>query len=54
MEGGEFCMPVRSAMLSGNVFDLHKEISGLSRESRALGSMVLPSVRINKQHVVGK
>jgi len=54
MEGGEFDIPIRSAMLSGNVFDLHHTISGLSKESRAIGSMILPSVKIKKQHVIGK
>ncbi len=54
MEGGEFDTPIRSAMLSGNVFDLHHNISGLSKESRAIGSMILPSVKINKQHIIGK
>jgi PmbA protein len=54
MEGGEFDIPIRSAMLSGNVFDLHHSISGMSKESRAIGSMILPSVKINKQHIIGK
>jgi PmbA protein len=54
MEGGEFGVPIRSAMLSGNVFDLHHTISGLSKESRPIGSMILPSVKINKQHIIGK
>jgi PmbA protein len=54
MEGGEYETPIRSAMLSGNVFDMHRDISGLSRESRAVGSLVLPSIRINKQHIIGK
>ena len=54
MEGGEFDVPIRSAMLSGNVFDMHQNISGLSKESRAIGSMILPSVKINKQRIIGK
>jgi PmbA protein len=54
MEGGEFDIPIRSAMLSGNVFDLHHSVSGLSKESRAIGPMILPSVKINKQHIIGK
>ena len=53
-KAGEFEEPIRSAMLSGNVFDLHHEISGLSKESRAIGSMILPSVKINKQRIIGK
>jgi PmbA protein len=54
MEGGEFETPIRSAMLTGNVFDMHHEIIGLSKESRAIGSMILPSVKINKQRIIGK
>ncbi|TFG90913.1 MAG: TldD/PmbA family protein [Candidatus Atribacteria bacterium] len=54
MEGGEFDAPIRSAMLSGNVFDMHQNISGLSKESRAIGSMILPSIKINKQRISGK
>ncbi|MFA4825143.1 MAG: TldD/PmbA family protein [Methanoregula sp.] len=54
MEGGEFQEPIRSAMLSGNVFSLHNEIIGLSHESRAIGSLILPSVKINKQRIIGK
>jgi PmbA protein len=54
MEEGEFDGPVRSAMLSGNVFDLQHTISGLSKESRAIGSMILPSVKVDKQHIIGK
>jgi PmbA protein len=54
MEEGAFQEPVRSAMLSGNVFDLHKTIGGLSRKTRTIGSLVLPSVKIPKQHIIGK
>jgi PmbA protein len=54
MEGGEYETPIRSAMLSGNVFDMHQCVSGLSRESRALGSLILPSIKINKQRIIGK
>jgi len=54
MEGGEFQEPIRSAMLSGNVFDLHHAIAGLSRETRTIGSLILPSVKLNKQHIIGK
>lgn len=54
MEDGGFKDPVRSAMMSGNVFDLHKDIAGLSKETRAVGSLILPSIKINKQHIIGK
>jgi PmbA protein len=54
MEGGGFEEPVRSAMFSGNVFDLHRDVAGLSRETRAIGSLILPSIKINKQRIIGK
>lgn len=54
MEDGEFTTPVRSAMYSGNVFDLHHRIAGMSKKSRTIGSLVLPSIKINKQHIIGK
>ena len=54
VEGGEFQEPVRSAMLSGNVFDLQFAIAGLSRETRTSGSLIVPSVRINRQRIIGK
>jgi PmbA protein len=54
MENGVFEEPIRSAMLSGNVFSLHNEIIGMSHESRSLGSLILPSVKINKQRIIGK
>ena len=54
MENGDLQMPIRSAMFSGNVFDLHKDIVGLSKESRAIGSFILPSIKINNQRIIGK
>ncbi|HUH79132.1 MAG TPA: TldD/PmbA family protein [Methanoregula sp.] len=54
LEGGTFGVPIRSAMLSGNVFGLHREIAGLGKDSRAVGSAILPSIRINKQRIIGK
>ncbi|MFA5220838.1 MAG: TldD/PmbA family protein [Methanoregula sp.] len=54
MEDGDFQDPIKSAMLSGNVFEIHKNIVGLSKESRSIGSYILPSIKINKLHIIGK
>jgi len=54
MEDGVFQEPVRSAMLSGNAFDIHNAVGGLSRKTRSIGSFVLPSVKIEKQRIIGK
>ena len=54
MESGEFCEPVRSAMLAGNVFDMHNTVAGLSEDVRQIGSLVLPSIRLSGMRVIGK
>ncbi|OPY38578.1 MAG: peptidase PmbA [Methanoregula sp. PtaU1.Bin051] len=54
MEDGSFCEPIRSAMLAGNVFDMHASVAGLSREVRQIGSLVLPSIRLSGLRVIGK
>jgi PmbA protein len=54
MEDGSYEEPVRSAMMSGNVFDMHKDIAGMSKETRAIGSLILPSIKLNKQRIIGK
>lgn len=53
VENGEFLSPIKGAMLSGNVFDMHKKIVGLSKESRTIGSYILPSIKINNQRIIG-
>jgi len=40
--GGTPEYPVRKAMLSGNVFEMLREIEGLSREEKVMGCCVLP------------
>ena len=51
---GELAEPVRGAMLTGNFFDLIHNVAALGKESRAVGSYILPPVRINKVRVIGK
>ena len=54
VEGGTWGDPVRKAMLSGNVFEMIRSIGGLGKDDRVLGSMILPSIRLNKQHIIGE
>jgi PmbA protein len=54
MEGGEFNDPVRKAMYAGNVFDILQSIVGLGTKSRIVGSMIIPSVRLQNQHLIGE
>ncbi|MBN2734895.1 MAG: TldD/PmbA family protein [Methanomicrobiaceae archaeon] len=53
MENGEKQSPIRSAMLSGNVFEMLKDIDGMSQESRVLGTVIVPALRFSGLSVVG-
>ncbi len=53
MEGGEFGEPIKKAMLAGNVFDMLSTIGGLGRESRVVGPMILPAIRVSGQRIIG-
>jgi PmbA protein len=53
MENGEFGAPIRKAMLAGNVFSMLHEIAGVSERVRTVGSMIVPSLRLNTQHLIG-
>ncbi len=50
---GTWESPVRKAMLSGNVFDLLFRIAGIGRDRRIIGSLILPSIRLKDQHIIG-
>jgi PmbA protein len=54
MSEGEPREPVRHAMYAGNVFDLLRSIVGLGRESRTVGSLILPPIRFHSQQIIGK
>ena len=53
VKDGDLAEPVRSAMLSGNFFDLLMSVTALGKESRAVGSYILPPIRIKSLRVVG-
>ncbi|MDD4568362.1 MAG: metallopeptidase TldD-related protein, partial [Methanoculleus chikugoensis] len=54
MEGGEPVEPIRTAMLSGNVFEMLAGIGGLGNDSRRVGRLTIPSIRLNNQQIIGK
>lgn len=53
VESGNFGDPVRKAMYAGNVFEVLKSIVGIGEQSRIVGSMILPPVRLQNQHIIG-
>ena len=52
--GGKLDQPIKTGMLSGNVFDLMSNVQGCSRETRTMGSLILPSVRFSGVSIVGR
>jgi len=52
--GESFETPIRSAMLSGNVFEMHKEVVGMSKKTRTIGSMIVPSIKLRGQRIIGR
>ncbi|NYT08170.1 MAG: TldD/PmbA family protein [Methanomicrobiales archaeon] len=50
---GSYETPIRKAMIAGNVFDLLFRITGLGRDRRTIGSLILPSIRLKDQHIIG-
>jgi PmbA protein len=54
MEGGEPVEPIRTAMLSGNIFEMLADVGGLGNDTRRVGRLTIPSIRLNNQQIIGK
>jgi PmbA protein len=53
VEGGIYQSPVRKAMISGNVFEMLRDVAGLGNDTRIIGGLVLPSIRLKQMHIIG-
>lgn len=53
MENGEITRPVKKAMLSGNIFEILKDVKGLSGEKRQLGPFIIPQLLCSSLRIVG-
>jgi PmbA protein len=53
IENGEL-KPLKSVMISGNVFDMLKNIDGAGKDVRRVGGIVTPSIRISEMSVIGE
>ena len=54
ISGGTLDTPIKTGMLSGNVFEMLQSIDGCSEETRTMGSLILPSTRISGVSIVGR
>ncbi|WP_319578262.1 metallopeptidase TldD-related protein [uncultured Methanospirillum sp.] len=52
--GGSLGTPIKTGMLSGNVFEMLKNIEGCSEETRTLEPLILPSTRFSGVSIVGR
>jgi len=46
VEGGTLAQPIRSLMISGNIFDLLRKIDGMGSDDRPVGTIISPTVRV--------
>ncbi len=53
IKDGMIDKPIKSLMISGNMFDMLKKIDGAGNDLRKVGSTVTPSIRIPDMSIVG-
>ncbi|MEA1894420.1 MAG: TldD/PmbA family protein [Euryarchaeota archaeon] len=53
VESGEVKQPIKSLMIAGNIFDMLKNIDGSGTDSRAVGGVVVPTLRVPDMQVIG-
>lgn len=53
IKDGALDKPVKSLMISGNAFELLKQITGAGRDVRKVGGIITPSIRVSDMSVIG-
>ncbi|MCK4928756.1 MAG: TldD/PmbA family protein, partial [Methanosarcinales archaeon] len=53
VEDGEIKSPIKSMMISGNMFQLLQNITGAGHDVRCLGDIITPTVKVSGLTVVG-
>jgi PmbA protein len=53
IKDGTLDKPVKSLMISGNVFEILKNISGAGFDVRKVGGIITPSIRVSDMSVIG-
>jgi PmbA protein len=46
VEKGKMTTPIKSMMISGNIFELLKKVDGMGRDDRTVGPVISPTVRV--------
>jgi PmbA protein len=53
IENGRLSRPLIETLVSGNLFEMLPKVSGLSRETESLGSVIAPYVRVEEMAITG-
>jgi PmbA protein len=53
IKDGQLDRPIKSLMISGNVFDILKNIAGAGKEVMKVGGTVTPAVKIENMSIIG-
>ncbi len=53
IENGEIAAPVKSLMVSGNIFELLSKVQGAGKDTKKVGGTILPSIWASELNVVG-
>jgi len=53
IKDGELGSPIKSMMISGNIFELLKNIDGAGKDIRRVGNILTPTMRVSKMKVIG-
>ncbi len=53
VKDGEITSPIKSMMISGNIFELLRNIDGIGKDVRKVGNVITPTVRISKMRIIG-
>ena len=54
VEKGELRFPVRECMISSNIYDMLKSISGVGRKVEKMFNVYTPAIRVEKVKIIGK
>ncbi|MBU4139238.1 MAG: TldD/PmbA family protein, partial [Euryarchaeota archaeon] len=49
----EVASPIKSMMISGNIFELLKNIDGAGKDLRRVGNIITPTLKVSKMKVIG-
>lgn len=54
IENGELTDPINKAMISGNIFEIMKNVEGLKSDIKQYGSFIIPKLLVHNLRVVGQ